>query len=53
MISNTKKTLAGNVYSSPLCEVLDVNVEERILQASVEPVTITEWDMKNGISLDF
>ena len=53
MISNNEKTRAGNVYSSPLCEVLDVNVEERILQASVEPVSIEDWDMKNGISLDF
>jgi len=41
------------VYASPVCEVLDVKIEEKILQASVEPVTIEDWDMKNGISLDF
>ena len=51
MISYTKKTFAREVYVSPLSEVLDVKIEEGILQASIDPVSIEDWEP--GISLDF
>lgn len=52
MIYNTKKTLAREPYAVPVCEVLDVVTEGRILlEASVDPMAIDDWDP--GIELNF
>ncbi len=52
MIDNTKKTLARESYAAPVCEVLDVVTEGRILEASVDPMSIEDWEL-DGVNLTF